>query len=423
VKRVVITGVGVVSSLGNNAGEFWESLSAGRSGIGPITKEDVSGLRFKNAAEVRGFDEKDHFDDKALLWLDPFSHYGIVASREAIKDSGIEFSEALRDRTGVITGNCLGGKTTEGEMYRRLYAEGQQRHPPTVIPSAMANAVSSHVSIEFGLTGATFTTSTACSSANHALGQAFWLIRQGTLDAAIAGGSEAPICYGNLKAWETMRVVAPDTCRPFSKDSTGMILGEGGAMFVLEELEMARARGAKIYGEIVGFGMSADAHHLTMPLVAGAVKAMRGALADGNLRPEQVGYVNAHGTATQANDPMESEAIRTVFGDHTENVLVSSTKSMHGHTLGAAGAIEAAATVLGLYNGLLPPNANFNEPDPECSIVCVRWAECGTCFQAVDELIAVRMSVFYLGTRTITEPLKQAAVSTLFSFCTPRCLV
>jgi nodulation protein E len=354
--------------MGNNARDFWDALSAGRSAIGPITKEDVSSLRFKNAAEIKGFNEKEHFDDKALLWLDPFSHYGIVSSREAIKDSGIEFNASLRDRTGVITGNCLGGKTTEGEMYRRLYAEGQQRHPPTVIPSAMANAVSSHVSIEFGLTGATFTTSTACSSANHALGQAFWLVRQGTLDAAIAGGSEAPLCYGNLKAWETMRVVSTDTCRPFSKDRTGMILGEGGAMFVMEELEMAQARGAKIYAEIVGFGMSADAHHLTMPLAGGAAKAMREALADGNLRPEQVGYINAHGTATQANDSMESEAIRMVFADHTDNIRVSSTKSMHGHTLGAAGAIEGAATVLGLHHGLLPPNANFNEADPECNI-------------------------------------------------------
>lgn len=367
-RRVVITGIGVVSALGNNAGEFWDALSAGRSGIGPITKADVAGFRFGNAAEIKGFDAREHFDDKALLWLDPFSHYGIVSSREAIKDSGIEFDEALRDKTGVITGNCLGGKTTEGEMYRRLYAEGVQRHPPTVIPSAMANAVSSHVSIEYGLTGATFTTSTACSSANHALGQAFWLVRQGTLDAAIAGGSEAPICFGNLRAWESMRVVSTDTCRPFSKDRSGMILGEGGAMFVMEELEMAQARGAKIYAEVCGFGMSADAHHLTMPLAGGAAKAMRLALEDGNLRPEQVGYVNAHGTATQANDPMESEAIRIVFGDHTDNVRVSSTKSMHGHTLGAAGAIEGAATVLGLHNKLLPPNANFTDHDPACNV-------------------------------------------------------
>ena len=367
-KRVVITGVGVISGLGNNAAEFWDALSAGRSGIGPITRSDVSSIRFKNAAEVRGFDPTQHFDDKALLWLDPFSHFGIVSAREAVADSGIEFTDELRGRSGVITGSCLGGKTTENDLYYSLYVEKKERFPPVAIPRAMANAVASHVSMEFGLTGATFTTSTACSSANHAIGQAFWLVRQGTLDVAITGGSEAPICLGNLKAWETMRVVSQDTCRPFSKDRSGMILGEGGAMFVIETLDAAQARGAKIYAEIVGFGMSADAHHLTMPLAGGAAKAMREALSDGGLRPEQVGYVNAHGTATQANDPMESEAIRTVFGDHTDNILVSSTKSMHGHTLGAAGAIEGAATVLGLHHGVLPPNANFNEPDPECNV-------------------------------------------------------
>jgi nodulation protein E len=368
VNRVVITGVGVVSALGNNAGDFWRSLAEGRSGIDAITKADASGIRFKRAAEVKNFKPEEHFDDKALIWLDPFSHYGIVAAREAVTDSGIEFTAALRDRTGVVTGSCLGGQTTEDEMYFRLYAEGKTRQQPVAIPRAMSNAVASHVSMEFGLTGPTFTTSTACSSANHAIGQAFWLVRHGTLDAAVTGGSEAPICYGNLRAWETMRVVSPDTCRPFSKDRTGMILGEGGAMFVIENMEAAKARGARIYAEIVGFGMSADAHHLTMPLADGAAKAMRMALDDGRLAPEEVGYINAHGTGTQANDPMESAAIRQVFGEHADDIRVSSTKSMHGHTLGAAGAIEAAATVLGLKNGLLPPNANFNEPDPECPV-------------------------------------------------------
>ena len=367
-KRVVITGIGVVSALGNNARDFWASLSAGRSGIGKITKLDASTLRFQNAAEVKGFNPSEHFDDKALIWLDPFSHYGIVSAREAIKDSGIEFNDALRDKGGVITGSCLGGKMTEDELFYKLYAEGKQRHQPVAIPRAMSNAAASHIAMEFGLTGATFTTSTACSSANHAIGQAFWLIRQGTLEMAIAGGSEAPICFGHLKAWEAMRVVSLDTCRPFSKDRSGMILGEGGAMFVLETLESAEARGAKIYAEIVGAGMSADAHHLTMPLATGAAKAMRLALEDGNLAPEQIGYVNAHGTATQANDPMEAAAIRLVFGDHTDSIAVSSTKSMHGHTLGAAGAIEMAATVLGMHHNLLPPNANFNEKDPECDL-------------------------------------------------------
>jgi nodulation protein E len=367
-RRVVITGIGVVSAIGNNADEFWASLSAGRSGIGPITKLDASTLRFQNAAEVRGFDPNEHFDEKRILWLDPFSQYGIVAAREAIADSGIEFTDDLRDKGGVITGSCLGGKMTEDALFYKLYAEGKQHHQPIAIPRSMSNAVASHVSMEYGLTGATFTTSTACSSANHAIGQAFWMIRQGTLDAAVSGGSEAPICFGNLKAWEAMRVVSPDTCRPFSKDRSGMILGEGGAMFVMEPLDDAVARRAKIYAEIAGFGMSADAHHLTMPLVEGAAKAMRLALDDGDIAPEQVGYVNAHGTATPANDPMESAAIRSVFGKHTDRIAVSSTKSMHGHTLGAAGAIESAATILALHHQILPPTANFREPDPECDI-------------------------------------------------------
>ena len=367
-RRVAITGIGVVSPIGNNAGEFWDSLAAGRSGIGPISKVDTTELRFKNAAEVKGFNAADQFDERAMMMLDPFAHFGISAAREAVRDSGVAFEDELKERTGVVTGSCLGGKETEDAFFYDLYANKKNRVPPIAIPRSMSNAVASHVSMEHGLTGATFTTSTACSSANHAIGQAFWLIRQGTLDAAVAGGSEAPICYGNLKAWEAMRVVAPDTCRPFSRDRGGMILGEGGAMFVLEEMEAAKSRGARIYAEIAGFGMSADAHHLTMPLAAGAAKAMRGALADARLDLEDIGYINAHGTATQANDPMEAEAIRIVFGNTADDILVSSTKSMHGHTLGAAGAIEAAATVLGMHKGILPPTANFTVIDPACPV-------------------------------------------------------
>ena len=371
-RRVVVTGIGVVSALGNNAMDFWAAVSSGRCGIGPITKVDTSDIRFKNAAEVRGFDASAHFDDKSLLWLDPFSHFGIVAARQAVADSRINFTAGLRGRSGVITGSCLGGKETEDNLFSDLYGAKKSRFPPTVIPRVMSNAVASQVSMEHGLTGATFTISTACSSANHAIGHAFWLVRQGTLDSAITGGSEAPLTLGHLKAWESMRVVSPDTCRPFSMDRSGMVLGEGGAMFVIETLDSAVARGAKIYAEITGFGMSADAHHLTMPLAEGAAKAMRGALSDGNTKPETVGYINAHGTATQANDVMESNAIRLVFGEHADNIFVSSTKSMHGHALGAAGALEAAATVLGLHHKLLPPTANFNEPDPECGVNIIK---------------------------------------------------
>jgi len=365
-RRVVVTGVGVLSSIGNTVAQFEESLRACRSGIGPITQVDTSRLRFHNAAEIRGFEPTDHFSE--VTWLDRFAQLGIVATRDAIADSALTWNDALRARTGVITGSCLGGMGTEDAFYFDLYHENKSRLSPTAVPRIMSNAVASHVAMEQKFTGATFTTSTACSSANHAIGQAFWLIRQGTLDCALVGGSEAPIVFGHLKAWEGMRVVAPDTCRPFSKNRLGLILGEGAAMLVLETLEHALARGAKIYAELAGFGMSADAHHLTNPLPEGAARAMNDALDDAGLSREQINYVNAHGTGTPANDSAETRALRQVFGSHTDNLAVSSTKSMHGHALGAAGALEAAATVLSLHGNFIPPTANFLERDPACDL-------------------------------------------------------
>ena len=258
----------------------------------------------------------------------------------------------------------MGGQSTEDIGFQEVYKLGHNRVHPLTIPKTMANAGASHISMEFGITGPSFTISTACSSAGHAIGQAFWMVRTGATDLAIAGGSEAPFSFGILKAWEAMRVVSPETCRPFSKDRRGMILGEGGAMLVLEPLEAARARGARIHAEIVGFGMSADACHITQPSAEGAARAMRAALRDAGLAPEQIGYINAHGTATPANDPTEVAAIRSVFGPHAERLAISSTKSMHGHALGAAAALECLAAALALRDGVLPPTANFNEPDP-----------------------------------------------------------
>jgi nodulation protein E len=365
-RRVVVTGVGVLSSIGNTVAQFEESLRACRGGIGPITQVDSSRLRFHNAAEIRGFEPAEHFSE--VTWLDRFAQLGIVAARDAIADSALTWNDELRARTGVITGSCLGGMGTEDAFYFDLYHENKSRLSPTAVPRIMSNAVASHVAMEQKFTGATFTTSTACSSANHAIGQALWLIRQGTLDCALVGGSEAPIVLGHLKAWEGMRVVAPDTCRPFSKNRTGLILGEGAAMLVLETLEHARARGAKIYAELAGFGMSADANHLTNPLAEGAARAMNGALDDAGLSREQINYVNAHGTGTAANDSTETRALRQVFGSHADNLAVSSTKSMHGHALGAAGALEAAATVLAMQGNFIPPTANFVERDPSCDL-------------------------------------------------------
>jgi len=367
-RRVVVTGIGVVSAAGLTAGEFWQALTEGRSGIGPIRLVDTATLRFTNGAEARDFDPARHFEPKELDLLDRFAQLGVVAAREAARDAGLEWSAALRERTAIVTGNCNGGQTTEDEGFVDLYRNNRSRVNPMTIPRTMGNAAASRISMEFGITGPSYTISTACASSSHAIGQAFWLVRHGLAEAAITGGSEAPFSLGNLKAWEALRVVSPDTCRPFSKDRRGMILGEGGAMLLLEPLEAALARGARIHAEIVGLGMSADAHHITQPSVEGPARAMRAALADAGIGPEQVGYINAHGTGTLANDPVETSAVRAVFGAHTERLAVSSTKSMHGHALGAAGALEAIATVLALQYGLLPPTANFTAPDPACDL-------------------------------------------------------
>jgi nodulation protein E len=367
-RRVVVTGIGVISALGRNAAEFWQSIVECRSGIGPIESSDMTGFRFANGGEVHGYNATDYFQAKEPDFLDRFAQFAVIAAREAVRDSGIEWTPDLRDRSAIVTGSCVGGQGTEDEGYQNLFLLKKPRVNPLTIPRSMGNAGASHISMETGITGPTYTVSTACSSSNHAIGQAFWLVRSGIADAAITGGSEAPFSFGNLKAWEAMRVVSPDTCRPFSKSRRGMVLGEGGAMMVLETLDAALARGAKIHGEIVGFGMSSDAHHLTQPSTEGPARAIRGAMRDACIEPCQIGYINAHGTATPANDPTETCAIRMVLGAHADRVPVSSTKSMHGHALGAAGALEAIATLLALQNGILPPTANYQEPDPQCDL-------------------------------------------------------
>jgi nodulation protein E len=366
--RVVVTGLGVISAIGNNTGEFWQSLQAGCSGIAPLDSVDRTLLRFSNGAEVRNYAPAQFFEEKELGLLDRFAQFGVIAAREAIAAAGIEWTTGLRESTAIVTGSCVGGQTTEDEGFVNLYRNNIPRVNPFTIPRTMENAAASRISLETGIVGPTYTVSTACSSSNHAIGQAFWMVRSGAVEMAITGGSEAVFSLGFLKAWEAMRVVSPDTCRPFSKDRRGLILGEGAAMLVLEPLEAARARGAAIFGEIVGFGMSSDAFHITQPSPDGAARAMRAALSDAGLEPARIGYINAHGTATIANDAAETTAIRKVFDEHADRLAVSSTKSMHGHTLGAAGAIEAAATLLALRNGILPPTANFNEADPACDL-------------------------------------------------------
>jgi nodulation protein E len=367
-RRVAVTGIGAVSAFGCTFEKFWCGLKDGRSAIRPMTAVPAGSLRFANAAEVPDFEASVYFEEKDASLLDRFAQMAVVAAREAVGAAGLDFTAGLRERSAIVLGSSGGGKLTEDQGFYNLYAKGDPRVAPFTIPRAMPNAAASRVSLEFGITGPVYTVSTACSSANHAIGQAFWMIRNGQAEVALAGGSEAPFSLGFLKAWEAMRVVAPDTCRPFSRDRRGLILGEGAAVLVLEPLERARARGATPWGEIAGFGMSSDAHHITQPSAQGAAQAMRVALDDTGQGAEAIGYINAHGTGTLANDATETEAIRAVFRGHATKLAVSSTKSMHGHALGAAGALEAAATIGCLRHGVIPPTANFTVPDPACDL-------------------------------------------------------
>jgi len=368
-QRVVITGMGAVSALGHTAKETWAALREGRSGIGPITSLPRESLRFGIAAEVRDFDPLKHFDEKRVILLDRVSQFALVAAREAIAQSGIDFRhEDLGDNTAVIIGTGVGGENTNDEASRRLYADNNPRLHPLTIVRLMANAPACQISIEHGLTGPAFATVSACASSNHAIAQAFHMVRSGVADAAVAGGTEACLTMGAVRAWEAMRVLADDTCRPFCKQRRGLVLGEGAAVFVLETLERAQRRGATILAELAGAGMSADAGDIVFPSDVGAAKAMQRALADARLAPEAFDYINAHGTGTPANDPTETKAIRRTFGTHADALAVSSTKSMHGHALGAAGAIELVATIGAIRDGVIPPTANFIDPDPECDL-------------------------------------------------------
>jgi nodulation protein E len=368
VPRVVITGIGVISAIGLTRDAFWRSLVDGRCGIRTVNSPDFEQLRFKHAADVEGFVPEDHLSAKELTLMDRFAQFAVVAAKEAMLQSGLELTPAMREDGAIITGSCIGGRSAEEVGYRELYIHGRNRVHPLTIPLGMSNAGTSHISMQLGIQGPSYTISTACASSGHAIGQAFQMVRSGTAPVAIAGGCEAPLYFGNLKAWEAMRVISKDTCRPFSADRSGLVLGEGAAMLVLEPLDAALARGARPIAEIVGFGMSADACHITQPSAEGPARAMRMALRDAGLAPEQIGYINAHGTATEVNDRTETAAIRLVFGAHADKLAVSSTKSMHAHTLGAAGAIEAAASALTLANGIIPPTVNYSRPDPVCDL-------------------------------------------------------
>ncbi len=373
-RRVVVTGIGVVSAVGLTAAEFFDSLIHARSGVGEITQIPTDEMGVKVAAEVKGFDPSAHFTTKQVGLLDRFAQFALVAAREAMADSGFSPTEAECDRFGVAIGTSFGGMGTLEAGYERVYGERNLRLHPLTIPRIMYNAAASQISMFFSARGPILAISTACASGAQAIGWAFHQIRYGYAEAMLAGGADAPITFGVMKAWEALRVLASGrgdptrACRPFSRDREGLVVGEGAAVLLLEEYERARARGARLYAELVGYGTSADASHITDPSVEGPARAMQAALAEAGLAPEDVDYINAHGTATKVNDRIETEAIKLVFGSHARRLAISSTKALHGHTMGAAGAIEFAAACLALRHGIIPPTAHYTEPDPECDL-------------------------------------------------------
>ena len=368
--RVAITGMGAISPLGVGAEALWQGLREGRSAIGPLRHPDAERLRVKIAAQVpASFDPAANIDERTLPLLDRTSEFALHAAREAIAQSGLDFSrDGLGLRTAVIVGTGVGGETTQDEQSRRLYADNAARVHPLSIVRLMTNASASQISIAWGLRGPTFAVASACASANHAIIQAAQMIRYGLADVAIAGGTEACLTYGALRAWEAMRVLADDTCRPFSVNRRGLVLGEGAGIFVLESMEHAQARGAVILAELAGTGMTADATDIVMPSATGAAAAMTLALADAGLAAQDVDYINAHGTGTLANDVTETKAIRLAFGAHADRLAVSSTKSMHGHALGASGALELVAVLGALRDRVVPPTAHLDQPDPACDL-------------------------------------------------------
>ncbi|MGL4236206.1 beta-ketoacyl-[acyl-carrier-protein] synthase family protein [Tabrizicola sp.] len=363
-RRVVVTGLGTVNALATDVPGTFDAFRMGRSGIGPLTVRDADRLTIRIGAEVRDWRPETRFSPAELSLYDRVTQYALVAGAEAMGMAGL--SGPLGPRAGVIMGTAAGGIQTWEDSYRAVFVEGKTRVPPLVVPRLMHNAAASHLSIRHGIGGPVLSTATACASANHAMGLALQQIRHGVADVMLAGGSEAMLCFGGVKAWESLRVLAPDACRPFSAGRKGLVIGDGAGVLVFEAEEHAHARGARILAEVAGFGMTADAADIVAPNVDGAVRAMRAALADAGMRPREVGYINAHGTGTLLNDRSESLAILDVFGP--EAPPVSSTKSMHGHAIGATGALEAIACVLALTERLIPPTVGFQAADPECPL-------------------------------------------------------
>ncbi|MGB1515494.1 MAG: beta-ketoacyl-[acyl-carrier-protein] synthase family protein [Paracoccaceae bacterium] len=367
-KRVVITGAGTINALGHNVPQTLEAMREGRCGIGPLDFRDVDRLAIKIGGQVRDFNADSEFNRQQMSLYDRFTQFTLLAAKEAIGQSGLTFTGDLAATSGVVLGTAGGGVSTWDDNYRAVYEEGKNRVHPFVVPKLMNNAAASHVSMEFNLKGPSFTVSTACASSNHAMAQAFAMVRSGMSTAMITGGSESMLCFGGVKAWEGLRVMSKDACRPFSANRNGMVQGEGAAIFVFEEYEHARARGAEIMAEVSGFAMTSDAADIVMPSKQGAGRAIAGALKDARINPEEVGYINAHGTGTAANDKTECAAVADVFGRYADDLMISSTKSMHGHLIGGTGAVELLAVIMALRDGVIAPTIGYEEPDPECAL-------------------------------------------------------
>ncbi|MEJ1997373.1 MAG: beta-ketoacyl-[acyl-carrier-protein] synthase family protein [Maritimibacter sp.] len=367
-RRVVITGAGTINALGKNVSETIEAMKAGRSGIGALDIRDVERLSIQIGAQVKDYDPAAHFSSQQLTLLDRYAQFALLAADEAIAQSGLSFEGALADSSGVILGNSGGGLNSLDDNYRTVYEEGKNRVHPFVVPKLMNNAAASQVSMAHNLRGPGFTVASACASSNHAMGQALMMIRSGMADVMVTGGAESMLCFGGIKAWEGLRVMSKDGCRPFSANRNGMVQGEGAAVYVFEEYEHAKARGAEILAEVAGFSMCSDAGDIVTPSREGAARAISGALSDAGLAPEDVGYVNAHGTATTVNDRTECAALRDAFGAAADKLMISSTKSMHGHAIGGTGAIELIAAIMALRDGVIAPTINYEEPDPDCTL-------------------------------------------------------
>ncbi|HEY8909199.1 MAG TPA: beta-ketoacyl-ACP synthase II [Desulfosporosinus sp.] len=374
--RAVITGMGVISPVGNQLDEFWDNLIAGKSGIGLLTRFDTSDLPTKVAAEVKNFEPTDWISKKESRHMDRFAQFALAAAMMAVKDSGLDFEKVDKERAGAVMGCGIGGVITFEEQKEVLMAKGSGRITPFFVPMLISNMAAAHLSITFGLQGSSLTIATACASATNAIGEALRIIQRGEADVVLCGGTEAPITslafagFCAAKTMSTEKENPEQASRPFDKRRSGFVMGEGAGVLVLESLEHADARGAHIYAELAGYGSTSDAYHITTPIPggAGATRAMRLAIEDAGVSVENVDYINAHGTSTGPNDATETAAIKTLFGSYAPKVAISSTKSMTGHLMGAAGAIEAIICALSIERGAIPPTTNYAEPDPECDL-------------------------------------------------------